>query len=181
MTYYGLPGEYRMDVALFNEIVIHSLVLTFMLVGLMGLLIPVFPGLAIIWLAAAGYMLYAAWNGRMTGWDWFLFALITLLAAVGGVIDNIIIAAKLRETNTPWRSIGIGLAAGLVSSFFLTPFGALVITPLTLYLVEYRRLRDSRAAFNSARSWLVGFGWTFLALFGIGVLMIGLWLAWVLV
>ncbi len=90
-----------MDVALFNEIVIQALVLTFMLVGLMGLLIPVFPGLAIIWLAAAGYMLYAASNGRMTGWDWFLFALITLLAAVGGVIDNIIIAAKLRETNTP--------------------------------------------------------------------------------
>lgn len=169
-----------MDIALFNEIVIQSLTLTFMLVGLAGLVIPVFPGIAVIWLAAVGYMLYAAWNGMMTGGDWFLFALITLLAAVGGVIDNIIITAKLRETGTPWRSIGIGLAAGLISSCFLTPFAALLITPLTLYLVEYLRLREARAAFDSARSWLIGFGWTFLALFAIGVTIIGLWLVWVL-
>lgn len=170
-----------MNIPLFGEILMQALTLTFMLVGLAGLLIPIFPGIAVIWLAAVVYMFYAAWSGLMTGWDWFLFALITLLAAVGGVIDNIIITAKLRETGTPWRSIGIGLAVGLVSSCFLTPFAALLITPLTLYLVEYLRLREARAAFDSAKGWLVGFGWTFLALFVIGVLMIGFWLLWVLV
>ncbi|MCS6992295.1 MAG: DUF456 domain-containing protein [Anaerolineales bacterium] len=170
-----------MNIPLFGEILMQALTLTFMLVGLAGLLIPIFPGIAVIWLAAVVYMFYAAWSGLMTGWDWFLFALITLLAAVGGVIDNIIITAKLRETGTPWRSIGIGLAVGLVSSCFLTPLAALLITPLTLYLVEYLRLREARAAFDSAKGWLVGFGWTFLALFAIGILMIGFWLLWVLV
>ncbi|PWH13599.1 MAG: hypothetical protein DDG60_09950 [Anaerolineae bacterium] len=170
-----------MDLGLFGEIVMQSLTLTFMLVGLAGLLIPIFPGIAVIWLATVVYMLYAVLNGMMSGWDWFLFVLITILAAIGGVVDNIIITAKLRETGTPWRSIGIGLAVGLVSSCFLTPLAALVITPLTLYLVEYLRLREARAAFDSAKGWLIGFGWTFLALFAIGVVMIGLWLLWVLV
>lgn len=168
-----------MDSALFGELVMQSLTLTFMLVGLIGLLIPIFPGIAVIWLAAVVYMLYAVMNGMMTGWDWFLFALITILGAIGGVVDNIIITAKLRETGTPWRSIGIGLVIGLVSSCFFTPFAALVITPLALYGVEYLRLREARAAFDSAKGWLIGFGWTFLVLFVIGVVMIGLWLAWV--
>lgn len=168
-----------MDFALFGEIFIQALTLTFMLVGLIGLLIPIFPGIAVIWLAVAGYMLYAVINGMMTGWDWLLFALITILAVIGGVVDNIIITAKLRETGTPWRSIGIGLVVGLVASCFFTPLAALVITPLALYGVEYLRLREAKMAFDSAKGWLIGFGWTFLALFAIGVVMIGLWLLWV--
>lgn len=164
---------------LFGEIFIQALTLTFMLVGLFGLLIPIFPGIAVIWLAAFFYMLYAVINGMMTGWDWFLFVLITILGAIGGVVDNIIITAKLRETGTPWKSIGIGLVIGLIASCFFTPFAALVITPLALYGVEYLRLRNTREAFDSAKGWLIGFGWTFLALFAIGSVMIGLWLLWV--
>jgi uncharacterized protein len=167
------------DWSLFGVILMQSLTLTFMLVGLFGLIIPIFPGIAVIWLSAFVYMLYSAWAGTMTGWDWFLFALVTILGFVGGFVDNIIITAKLRETGTPWRSIGLGMLAGLVSSLFLTPFAALVITPLALYGVEYLRLRDARAAFESAKGWLIGFGWTFLALFAIGSVMIGLWLLWV--
>jgi uncharacterized protein len=167
------------DWPLIGEILAQSLTLTFMLVGLIGLIIPIFPGIAVIWLSAFVYMLYSAASGTMTGWDWFLFALITIIGFVGGFVDNIIITAKLRETGTPWRSIGIGMLLGLISSFFLTPFAALVITPLVLYGVEYLRLRNAKSAFDSAKGWLIGFGWTFLALFAIGCVMIGLWLLWV--
>lgn len=167
------------DWPVLGEIFMQSLTLTFMLVGLLGLIIPIFPGIAVIWLSALGYLLYSAAIGTMTGWDWFLFALITVLGFAGGFVDNIIIAARLRETGTPWRSIGVGLAAGVISSLFLTPFAALFITPLALFGVEYLRLRDWRAALDSAKGWLIGFGWTFLALFAIGLVMIALWLLWV--
>ena len=86
---------------------------------------------------------------------------------------------EARETGTPWKSIGIGYAAGLISSLFLTPFAALLITPLALYLAEYLRLRNRRQAFDSVKGWLVGFGWTFVALISIGALMIAVWLVWV--
>ncbi len=161
-----------------GELSLKSITLTFMLVGLFGLIIPIFPGIAIIWLAALVYALVSAAAGTMTGWDWFLFVLVTLLGAGGGVVDNIIITAKLRETGTPWRSILIGMAVGLVASFFLTPFAALFITPLALYAAEYARLRDRAGAFQSTKAFLIGFGWTFLALFAIGSVMIGLWMLW---
>jgi uncharacterized protein YqgC (DUF456 family) len=164
---------------LIGELFLQWLTLTFMLVGLVGLIIPIFPGIVVIWLSAVMYALIAAYAGRMNGWDWLLFVLITILMVFGSFVDNIIIAKKLRETGTPWKSIGIGYAAGLVSSIFLTPFAALAITPLALYAAEYWRLRNYKQALLSARAWLIGFGWTFLALAGIGATMIGLWLVWV--
>jgi uncharacterized protein YqgC (DUF456 family) len=164
---------------LFGELFLQWLTLTFMLVGLVGLVIPIFPGIVVIWLSALMYAVIAALAGRMTVWDWLLFALITILMVIGSLVDNIIIAKKLRETGTPWKSIGIGYAVGLVSSLFLTPFAALVITPLALYSAEYWRLRNARLAFESVKGWLIGFGWTFLVLIAIGTLMISLWLLWV--
>jgi uncharacterized protein len=165
-------------VPLWLEFVAQWLTLTFMLVGLFGLIIPIFPGISIIWLAALVYAVIEALAGKMGVWDWVLFTLVTLLMVVGSFVDNLIITKKLRETGTPWKSIGIGYAAGVISSIFLTPFAALLITPLAMFGAEYWRLRNTRQAFDSAKSWLVGFGWSFLALFGIGAAMIGLWLLW---
>jgi len=155
------------------------LTLVFMLIGLVGLIVPIFPGLPIIWFSALGYAIFSMLLGRMSGWDWFLFALISLLAAFGSVVDNIILAAKLRQTGTSWRSILLGMGAGLVSAFFLTPLAAFAVSPLALYGLEYLRLRDKKAALASTRAFLVGWGWTVAALLGIGALMIALWGLWV--
>lgn len=166
------------DWTLFGELLLQWLTLTFMLVGLVGLLIPIFPGIPIIWLAALVYGGFQLAGGRMDGWGWFFFVLITLLMILGTGIDNVIIARKLRETGTPWKSILIGYGVGIVSSLFLTPFAALLMTPLELYAAEYWRLRDTRLAFNSTKSWMVGFSWALLALFAIGFTMIVLWGLW---
>lgn len=166
------------DLALFQEFLAQWITLTFMLVGLFGMIIPIFPGIMVIWLSALFYAAVETLTGKMDVWGWLLFALITVLMVVGSVVDNIIMARKLRETGTPWRSITIGFVAGLVSSLFLTPFAALLVTPLALYAAEYYRLRDGRAAFASAKGWLIGFSWSLAALFAIGVVMIGLWVLW---
>ncbi len=151
------------------------LTLTFMLVGLFGMIIPIFPGITVIWLAALVYAVLMAFSGLMTIWDWLLFALITGLMLAGNFVDNIIIARKLRETGTPWSSIAIGYTAGIVSSLFLTPFAALLFTPLALYAAEYHRLLDWKLALNSTKAWMIGFGWSLAALMGIGAAMIILW------
>jgi hypothetical protein len=57
----------------------------------------------------------------------------------------------------------------------------LFVTPLALYAAEYARLRDKHGAFQSTRAFLIGFGWTFVALFAIGAVMIFLWALWAFV
>lgn len=165
---------------LFAEALLQALTLIVLFFGLIGLLVPVFPGLTVMWLATLVYALIEAAAGKMTGADWFLFALITLLMLIGNVIDNIIIARHMRDHQIPWGSIMLGYAAGVLASIFLTPLGGLLASPLALFAAETARLRDRGAAWASTRAYMTGWGWSLAARIGIGILMIGLWLLWAL-
>lgn len=167
-----------LDPRFWAEVVVQALTLFVMLVGLAGLLIPVFPGLMVIWLAALFYALVEQAAGRMAWVDWVLFALITLLMLMGSVIDNIIIARRMRGNFIPWRSILAAFAAGMLASLFLTPLIGLVASPLTLFGMEYLRLHNCRQAFASARAYVLAWGWSFAAVFATGALMIALWMLW---
>lgn len=163
---------------LFLQTLLQTLTLLFMLVGLVGLIVPVFPGLIIIWLASLVYALIESSQGHMAWIDWTLFALITLLMLGGSVVDNIIMAIKMRDHQIPWKSIGLSYLAGILGSIFLTPLVGLLAAPLGLVGAEYLRFRDWRQAFESAKTFMIAWGWSFAALFGIGILMIVLWMLW---
>jgi uncharacterized protein YqgC (DUF456 family) len=166
------------DSRFWSEVVLQTLTLFVLLVGLAGLVIPVFPGLAIMWIATLLYALLENAVGRMTWIGWVFFALITLLMLFGSVIDNIIIARKMRGRSVPWSSIAVAYAAGLVASLFFTPLVGLVASPLALFATESRRLRDRRLGFASARAYMIAWGWSFAAVFAVGLLILFLWLLW---
>jgi uncharacterized protein len=169
------------DPRFWGEVIIETVTLFVMLVGLLGLLIPVFPGLMIIWLASLGYALLENSAGRMTWIGWGLFAVITVLMILGSVVDNIIIARRMRGHALPWSSIGLSIFAGLVASLFLTPLVGLAASPLTLFGLEYLRLRNTRLAFDSAKIYMIAWGWSFAAVVGIGILMILMWVVWAVI
>ena len=148
--------------------------LVFMLVGLVGLIIPVFPGLVVIWLAALVF-------GLVTGFETLgtvLFVLITLLMLVGAVIDNILMAALARQGGASWVSIILGMVAGLAGTILFPPIGGLLAAPAVILLLEYRRRRDWGKSWQATRGLVLGWGLSFLIRFGIGLLMIALWLVW---
>ncbi len=167
-----------LDPRFWAEVLVQALTLFVMLVGLAGLIIPVFPGLVVIWLAALFYALVEHAAGRMAWVDWVLFALITLLLLLGSVIDNLIIARRMRGNFIPWRSILTAFAAGMLASLFFTPLIGLVASPLTLFGMEYLRLRNRQRALASARAYVVAWGWSFAAVFATGALMLALWMLW---
>lgn len=163
---------------LFFEALLQAITLFALVFGLLGLLVPIFPGLTVMWLATLVYALLEAAAGRMAPIDWVLFVFITLLMLVGNIIDNIIIARHMRDRQVPWRSILAGYMAGIVASIFLTPLAGLVASPAGLYAAEYMRLRDRSAAWISTRSYMTGWGWSLAARLLIGVVMLGLWMLW---
>src|SRR4030095_8129812 len=107
--------------------------------------------------------------GLMTGWDWFLFAIITVLMVFGNIIDNVIIARKMRDRYIPWSPIIWAFAAGLVASLFFTPLVGLVAAPLGLFVAEVSRLKDRSQAIESTKAYMIGWGWAFGARFLIGL------------
>lgn len=137
------------ELQLFLQVVLEALTLFVLLVGLLGLIVPVFPGLVVMWLGTLVYALIQNAAGNMTGWKWFLFGMITLLMIIGSIADNIIIARKMRDKYIPWSSILWAFAAGVVASLFFTPLIGLVAAPVGLFLAESRRLRNRDAAIDS--------------------------------
>jgi len=162
----------------FLQVALETLTLFALFVGLAGLIIPVFPGLFIMWLATLFYALIQNGADKMTTWDWVAFTTITLLMIVGNIADNIIIAAKMRDQFIPWSSILLAFAAGIVVSIFFTPLIGLIAAPLGLYAAEYRRLNNRDDAWKSTKTYMIGWGWAFGARFGIGIIMISLWMLW---
>jgi uncharacterized protein YqgC (DUF456 family) len=148
--------------------------LVIMLVGLLGLIVPIFPGIAVIWLAALGY-------GIVTGFTtlgWVLFAVITVLFITGAVIDNVLMSAKAHKEGAAWWSVALGVLAGILGTIIFPPFGGLIAAPLVLLVLEYIRQRDFKRALLTLRGLAIGWGSAFVVRFLIGAAMIGVWLVW---
>ena len=108
------------------------------------------------------------------------FILITGLMISGVVADDLLMAASARKQGASWSSLLFAYLGGIAGTILLPPFGGLLGAPLVLYLSEYGRKRSRDQAWQVTRGLLVGWGWSFAARFGIGLVMIALWMAWVL-
>lgn len=145
-----------------------------MLVGLFGLVVPLFPGIVVIWLAALGY-------GIVTGFHTtgiILFVVITLLMLAGTLVDNVLMGVGARQGGASWLALGASLVAGVAGTILLPPFGGLIASPLAVLLVEYLRSRDWRKTWIAVRGLAVGWGLSFVVRLLIGVVMILLWGLW---
>ncbi len=161
----------------FGQVAIPLVLLAVMLFGLFSLvLLPILPGLVIIWLAALVYGL----SGHLTAtFPIVVFVVITLLMIFGSVIDNILMGAGARKTGASWVSITVALIAGIVGSLLWPPLGGILLSLAALFIVELVRLRSVRSALVSTRSMALGCGWAIVARFFIGLAMIGLYVAWI--
>lgn len=150
------------------------LVQFFMLVGLIGLVVPIFPGLLIMWLAALGY---GVANG-FTTLGIVLFVIISLLALVGSLVDNLLMGAGARQGGASWLSIFVALGVGVLGTLLFPPIGGLIAAPLAVLALEYYRLRDwalaRQAVFGMAKGW----GLSVAARLAIGLLIMASWWIW---
>ena len=158
-----------------GQIALNVILLAVMLFGLISLIIPVMPGLTIIWVAV---LVYAIVNG-LTWTAGILFAIITLLMVVGGFVDNLFMSAGAKKTGASWLAIAVAIVAGLVGSIVWPPLGGIALALLGIFVVEIIRVRDLRKAWQSTRGMALGCGAAVFVRMGMGVVMILLWGLWV--
>jgi uncharacterized protein YqgC (DUF456 family) len=159
----------------FPENIVNLLILGVMVIGLFGLILPIFPGLVVIWLAALGYGFVAGFGFP----GWILFAMITVLMVIGSLVDNVLMAQQAHESGASWISVLFAILFGVLGNFVVPVLGGLVGALLALFLAEYIRRKNWRDAMTATRGWAVGFGWAFVMRFLIGLIMIGLWIIWI--
>jgi uncharacterized protein YqgC (DUF456 family) len=154
------------------DLILRGLVLTAMIVGM--IVIPILPGLVIIWVAALAYGLFAGFGVL----GWVMFGLITLFMLAGSILDNVLMGTSAHKKGAPWWVILLAMVAAIGGNFLLPVVGGILAGFLVLLLVEWLRLKDWRQALESMKGMVIGWGWAFVFRFIMGMIMIGLWLIW---
>jgi uncharacterized protein YqgC (DUF456 family) len=166
-----------MDLSNWQGYLLPLAVQVVIIVGLVGLLIPVFPGLLIIWGATLAYGIIAGFNW----WGWVLFAFITVVGLGASLADNVLMAGGAKTGGASWGSVIVAMVAGIVGTIVLPPFGGLLFAPVAVLLLEYFRLKDWRQAWTATIGMVKGYGVAFVLRFLGGVLMMVLWWIWVVI
>ncbi|MEN6570686.1 MAG: DUF456 domain-containing protein [Anaerolineaceae bacterium] len=146
-----------------------------MALGLFSLLTYIVPGLTIIWIAALVYGIVKGFTVPTA----IIFGVITLLMLGGNIVDNLTMGASAKKTGASWLSIAVALVAGVAGTFLLPPFGGILFAAVGILVVEWIRNKNLEAGLRSTGGILKGCGLGVILRFGIGVIMIGLWVLWV--
>ena len=152
------------------------LVAVAMLVGVAGVVIPVLPGLLLVWAAGVVWVwLDGAGPTRIA-----VGVLLTLLFVVGTVAKYVLPARSASGAGAPRWILLVG-AVGAVAGFFLIPVVGVVVGGVgAVFLAELARLHDARAAWRSTWVVLRAVGIGMLIELATAVLMLGTWTAGVL-
>ena len=141
------------------------------LVGVVGVVVPLLPGSVLILLAVL------AWSAeRATGFAWAVFVLVTTWLAAGAVVKYVVPGRRLRTSGVPNRSLVAGGLLAIVGFFVIPVVGLVVGFVLGVYLSESRRL-GARRARASTRSALGAVGLSLLIELGAALLAATTWLA----
>lgn len=142
------------------------------LTGVIGVIVPVLPGLVLTW---SGVLLWALLGGGSGGARLLVAALATLIGGLGMVVKFVWPGKKLKDTGVPGTAVVAGGVLGLIG-FFVVPFVGLVLGfVLGVWLMELRRLGPERA-WPSTRSAIGAVGLSLLVELASALLIAVVWL-----
>lgn len=114
------------------------------LVGCVGIVVPVLPGSILIGVAA---LAWAIVTGGTVGWT--TFAVIGVLVLVGMSASWILTGSQLKKKEIPNSILMIGGAAAIVGFFVIPIVGLLVGFLAGIYGAEWYRLKDPKQAWST--------------------------------
>lgn len=110
------------------------------LVGLVGIVVPVLPGTLLI-LGAA--LVWAAIDGSATAWC--VLAVVVTVLALGAIVKYVVPGRRLSEGGVPRSTLVLGGLLGIVGFFVIPVVGLVVGFVAGVYLGELRRVGPHRA------------------------------------
>lgn len=141
------------------------------LVGLVGIVVPVLPGMLLV---LAGMLVFALGTGTTTGW--VLFGLAVVVAAAGAALQYAVPGRRMKRQGVRTSTLLLALALAVVGFFVVPVIGAPLGFLLGIYLVELGRGRDHSAAWTRTRHAVVavlqGVGIELAAAFVVAVLYV---------
>ena len=122
----------------------NVLVLLAMLVGTVGIVVPVLPGLLLVW----GATLVWAFE-RQDGPGWLVFGIATLLYAVGLVAQYLVPGRRMKTAGVDGVIVAVALVVAVVGFFVVPVVGGPLGFVLTVYVLELAKHRSHAPAWHA--------------------------------
>lgn len=159
-----------------SDEILYTLTSAVIVVGVVGTIIPLLPGLLLIWLAALSW-------GVLTGFGiagWIAMILITALAATG-----IYLSIRIPQRSAAAQGLSItgtlfGVTLAIIGGIAIPIIGVPAGFVLGVWLVRVTHTHDAKTAFRSALSTTGALLKASAAQFGVGAVMGLVWWMWAL-
>ncbi|MGH2537645.1 MAG: DUF456 domain-containing protein [Candidatus Promineifilaceae bacterium] len=155
-----------------------GLAVALILVGLAGILLPLLPGMILIWVSILAYAVLEGFAAI----DWLTFSSLTLIALVSGTADLWLTHMGAKRFGATRRSMiygALGAVAGFILFTFVVPvpvlgsmFGGIAGYAAGVLLGQYQEFRNWRVALKASLGGLAGWGAATAVQFGGGLLML---------
>lgn len=153
------------------HILIDILVGVAIIVGLIGAVIQVFPGLLLV---GGSVLVWGLLTGGNVGWTMVGISLVLMI--VGMVAKFLIAGRYMSRQGVQNRSIIVGAILGIIGFFVIPVIGLFVGFVGGIYLAEWQRLQDVQAAKDSTWVALKATGLSILIELAAALLLTGLWI-----
>jgi uncharacterized protein YqgC (DUF456 family) len=127
------------------------------LVGLIGVVVQVLPGL---FLVAAAVVVWGIVTGGPVGWT--VVAVAVLATGVAFVGEYLLAGRHLKRAGVPFSTMVVGGLLGIVGFFVIPVVGLVIGFVAGVFLAEWLRSRDHRTAWRSTVAALQATGLTIL-------------------
>jgi len=124
-----------------------------MLVGLIGIVVPLLPGLLLVW---AAVLVWA--SEAQTPAGWVVLGIATALALTGSLLQYLLPGRRMAKAGVTTSSTVAGAALGVVGFFVIPVLGAFLGFALGIYLAERIKLGTHAAAWPSTKHALKAIG-----------------------
>ncbi len=139
---------------MFLEALSFGIAVAFILLGMVGILIPILPGTILVWFAVLSF----AWATGFTVVSPWTFALITLVALFTGTANIWLPMFGAQKTGASRSGIFLGFVGAIVGSFFAPLIGTIIGYALGILLGEMFSHHDLRKATRSSLGGVAGWG-----------------------
>ncbi len=129
----------------------------FILLGIVGTIIPILPGMLLVWVTVLVYTLAERANGY-AAIDPTTFVVITIIALVTGLADLWLPLLGARISRTSKRAMALGLIGGIIGTFITPLIGTLIGYALGILIGEFHKVRDLRLALRASVNGLAHWG-----------------------
>ena len=133
-----------------------GLAVAFILVGVVGTVVPILPGMLLVWFTVLVY----AWRTGFEAVGWPSLIFITIIALVTGLSNVWLPLLGAQKTGAAKRALFLGVVGAVVGTFIIPIpiLGTVIGYAIGVFLGEFIKVRDWRLALKASLGGVAGWG-----------------------